>query len=334
MSKTFWITTGVAVAAVGLTAIVANAERGRHDGRGYGGHHGGYEHGGWGRHGRWGSDERRGRRGKRRREMTKEEFDGKTRAKFAKWDANSDGVVDASEAEARISDRMERRFGRRGGQRLQRMTQRLDADRDGKVTQQEIQARVTERFERMDLTGDGQITDADLPPMLRGRDYLSREPGARRHGWGRGRHHGRRGHRRGRRMLRQLAGADTNKDGAVTIQELQDRATKRFARWDRNKDGVIDQSDRDTLRKEVLDYRVLRFLHRFGAGKDGKLTKEQFVKHRDARFAKMDVDGSGVIERSERRGRGGHHRGRRWHRDHHGDRGGRPGRDGNQRDTQ
>ncbi|MGI9477095.1 MAG: hypothetical protein ACR2PI_10345 [Hyphomicrobiaceae bacterium] len=335
MSKTIWITSGVVAAAIGLTALVAHAERGRHEGRGYGGHHGGYgHHGRWGRDRHWGEHGRRGRRGRRGRDITKDDFDARTRARFAKWDANSDGVVDAGEAEARIAARMERRFARRGGRRLQRMLRRLDADRDGKITQQELEARVTERFERMDLTGDGRITDADLPPMLRGRDFLSRETGVRRHRWRRARHHGRRGHRRGRRMLRHLAGADTNKDGAVTIQELQDRATKRFERWDWNKDGVLDKADRDTLRKETMDYRVRRFMHRLGAGKDGKLTMEQFAKHRDARFAKMDADGSGVIERSERRGRGGHHRGRRWHRGYDDDRGGRPGRGRGPRDSQ
>lgn len=328
MSKTIWITTGVVATAIGLTVMAAQAERGHRDGRGYGGHHGNYEQGRRGHH------ERRGRRGKQRRDMTKDDFDAKTRGRFAKWDANSDGVVDASEAEARIANRMERRFGRRGGRRLERMLRRLDTDRDGKITQQEIETRVTERFERLDLNGDGRITDADLPPMMRDRDFLSNEAGAGRHRWRGGRHHGRRGHRRGRRMFRQLAGADTNKDGAVTIQELQDRATKRFARWDRNKDGVLEMADRDALRKETLDYRVQRFLHRFGAGTDGKLTMEQFAKHRDARFAKMDADGDGVIQRSERRGRGGHHGKRRWHRDHDGDRGGRRGRGRGPRDTQ
>lgn len=313
MSKKIWITSGVVAAAIGVTAIVAHAERGNEDGRGYRGHHGGYEHG---RHGR---NERRGWRRRAHRDVTKDEFDARTRAKFARWDTNSDGVVDATEAEARIAGRMERRHSNRGKRRVERMLRRFDADGDGKITKQEIEARVTERFERMDLTGDGQITDADLPPMLRDRNFLSEGAGMGPRRWHR--RHGGRGHRRGRRMLRHLAGADTNKDGAVTLQELQDRAATRLGRFDRNKDGILDETDRTALMKETVDYRVQRFMHRFGAGKDGQLTREQFAKHRNERFARRDTDGDGVIERSERRG---HDRGygkRRWHR-HHGDRGG------------
>ncbi len=128
-------------------------------------------------------------------------------------------------------------------------------------------------------------------------------------------------------MLRRLAGADTNKDGAVTLQEFQDRAAQRMARWDRNKDGVLDETDRSTLLKETVDYRVKRFMHRFGAGKDGQLTREQVAAHRNERFARRDTDGDGVIERSERRR--GHHGKRRRHRDGHW--GGRHGR-GHHRD--
>lgn len=317
MSKALWITTGVVVAAVGMTAIVANAERGGGDRRGAYGDERGYGHDrrGYRRHERRGRHE--GRRGQRR-EVTKEDFDARTRSRFARWDANSDGVVDAGEAEARIARRIERRFNRHGNRRMERILRRLDTDRDGKVTKQEMEARVTERFKRMDLTSDGRITDDDLPPMLRDRDFLSSEPGARRRG-------GRRGHRhggRGRRMLRQLAGADTNKDGAVTLQELQERAAKRFQRFDRNQDGTLDEADRDMLLKETVDYRVLSFMHRFGAGKEGQLSLDQFTKHRNERFARMDADGDGVLKGREirrHRGRGGKRHGRRGHRRHHGD---------------
>jgi Ca2+-binding EF-hand superfamily protein len=252
--------------------------------------------------------------------MTKEDFEAKTRSKFARWDANSDGTVTAEEVAAIIERRMERRHHRRGGGRMQRMLRRLDADRDGKVTKAEVEAGVTERFARMDLDGDGVITDADLPPIMRGQNVLS----------GEGRF-GRRGHggRRMGRMLRRLIGADANKDGTISLQEAQDHAAKRFARFDRNQDGAIDPADQDMLRKEMLDYRVKRFMHRYGAAQSGKLTLEQFTEHRNKRFARRDVDGDGTIEREEMRGgRRGHHR---WGRDRDerrgGERGGRGGPD-------
>jgi Ca2+-binding EF-hand superfamily protein len=301
MGKAIWITGGIVAATVGLTAIVAQAERGDYEGRGYDRDRGGfsdYE----GRRGGW--------RGRWRREMTKADFDAKTRSKFARLDTNGDGVVDKAEVEARVSDRMARRMRGKRGIWMARRFRRFDADGDGKITKAEIEALISKRFARMDLDGDGKITDADLPPMMRDRNILSGEGQ-----FGRGHRHGRRGHRRGRRMMRHLIGADANKDGAVTLQELQDRAGKRFARFDRNNDGVIDNADRDALRAEIKDYRVKRFFHRHEVA-DEKLTIQQFTKRRDERFARWDRDGDGIIERRRHRGgwgRRGHGRG--WHRD-------------------
>ena len=319
MRKSVWIIGGVAIAAAGLTAVGAMAHRG---GGGYGdGWRGGHEGGGWhGRHHGYGHH--RGGRGKGhgrrwRQPVTKEDFDARTRARFAKWDVDGDGVVDRAEAEQRITARMERRMRRgRGFGPGMRMFRRIDEDRDGTVTKAEVEAYVTRMFTRMDLDGDGRITDNDLPPMMRGLDIIKGERphfamGGRHRGRGhrgRGRHaHGRRG---GMPMLRHMLGADANKDGEITIEEAQNLAAKRVARFDRNGDGAIDDSDRESLRGEIIDYRVRRFLHRFGADPDKGLTMEQFKTHRDERFARRDIDGDGVLSRREMRGGRGHGAGR------------------------
>jgi len=113
-------------------------------------------------------------------------------------------------------------------------------------------------------------------------------------------------------LLRQ---ADGNKDGIVTREEVMAMADREHARFDRNKDGVVDQADREALRKESVDYAVKRMAHRLGAGPDGKLTREQFQAKAAERFARMDYDGDGTISRDERPGGhgwrrgGGHHEG-------------------------
>jgi Ca2+-binding EF-hand superfamily protein len=229
-------------------------------------------------------------------------------------DVNGDGTVDASEAQAVIERRMERRRSRwnhEGGERgrgMERMLRRFDADNDGKVTRAEMEAWVAQRFARMDLDGDGKITDADLPPIMRGLNVLSSDTPME----GRGRH------RRMMRMIRMLRRANTNNDGEVTKAEVLAAAAKRFERFDRNKDGVIDKSDFEMLRNEMTDYRVKRFFHRFGAAQAGKLTLEQYTKVRSERFAKMDRNNDGVITPDERGGRGwGRHYGRDDDRGHH-----------------
>jgi Ca2+-binding EF-hand superfamily protein len=301
MGKTIWITSSILAATVGMTAVAAHAERSGSDERGFYRDHGGYsEYGNRGRS--W--------RGRWRREMTKAEFDAKTRSKFSRLDANGDGVVDQSEAEARISDRMARRMRGARGNRMARRLRRFDTDGDGKITKVEIEAIISKRFARIDLDGNGKITDADLPPRMRGRKVLSGESHVG------GMHkRGRRGHRRGGRMMRHVFGTDANKDGAVTLQEMQDRGSKGFARFDHNSDGVIDKADRETMGAKTKAYRVKRFFHRYAVA-DGKLTIEQFTKHRNERFAQKDRDGDGIIERRSHRGgwgRRGH--GRDWRRD-------------------
>ena len=122
--------------------------------------------------------------------------------------------------------------------------------------------------------------------------------------------------------------ADANQDGQISFEEAMAAGGKRFARFDRNKDGTVDKSDLEALRNEMVDYRVKRFMHRFGASQDGTLTKEQFAKFRNERFARYDYNSDGELSRDEmpkRHGRkwrrwkewrgdhGDHHRG--WHRE-------------------
>ena len=229
-------------------------------------------------------DGERGSRGGRRA-MSADDFDARTRERFARIDKNSDGVIDAAEIEAALANLGEGR-GRRFGDRMrQRMQGRFDSDRDGKISRQEVLDRVRRDFQRMDLDGDGRITDADLPPMMRGRDVL--KGGGRAMGGG---------------MLGRFMAADANKDGVVTVDEALAEAGKRFDLADRNKDGVIDATDRDGMRKEMTDYRVRRFLHSHGAGPDGKLTREQFQKSAKERFAEMDANNDGRIDRQDRSG--------------------------------
>jgi Ca2+-binding EF-hand superfamily protein len=113
----------------------------------------------------------------------------------------------------------------------------------------------------------------------------------------------------GRRILRQLREADADKDGVITREEVVAAAERRFAGFDRNKDGKLDAADADTLRQETADYRVQRFFHRFGAGPDGRVTKEQFYAKAKERFARLDRDSDGTISRGER----WWHKGHRWH---------------------
>jgi Ca2+-binding EF-hand superfamily protein len=244
-----------------------------------------------------------GKRGWFHRTVTKDQFDTRTRERFARFDKNGDNVIDPAEMEAVIKDGMNRRFDRHGhsGMKGKRMLRTFDANHDGKVTKDEVGAEFERRFAVADINSDGKIDDADLPPQMRGRNAFSEDAVGMRRG-------GRHGMMRELGFLRQ---ADTNKDGVVTKEEVAAYADQRFARLDWNKDGTVDQADREALRKETVDYAVKRMAHRMGAGPDGKVTREQFQAKAAERFARLDVDNDGKITRKElpdRGMRGWHHR--------------------------
>lgn len=271
------------------------------------GHRGGWHGMGWHGDGMDGR-EMRGRFG---RALTKDEFDARARERFGRLDKNADNVIDAAEIETMVNDRMSRRHARQDagdGHMGGRMMRAFDGNRDGKVSLDEVRAEFARRFAEADLNSDGKIDDADLPPMMRGQNAIAGGDGV---GMGRG---GRRGMMQGLGLLRK---ADANKDGVVTLDEVNAMAAREHARFDRNKDGVVDQADREALRKEMVEYAVKRFSHRLGGDANGRVTREQFVANANQRFARMDLNGDGTISRDERPGRrgGGHgwHHGRGHH---------------------
>jgi Ca2+-binding EF-hand superfamily protein len=238
-------------------------------------------------------------------DLTRAAFDEKVRERFARFDANSDGVIDVAEIEGALAKGTKERRGFR-----HRRADRDGAGQPGDVgpgrstTKSEFLDDVRRRFALADLDGDGKITDADLPPFMRGRGVLTGE-----RGFGRG--------GPSDRMMAFLRGANADKDGAITLDEVIKASGDRFDRMDRNKDGKLDRADRDAFAKEMTDYRVKRILHRFGATAEGKITRDQAFKVAGEMFTRFDRNGDGVINRNERphwgrdggRHGGGHERG-------------------------
>jgi len=280
------IAAGVLLAAGAAATVAAQGHRRfghQHMGPGEFGHFGpgmGDKMGGW--HGRG--------------PLSKADFDTRVRERFAGIDKNSDNILDAAEIEAALNQRMgerQKRAGMAPGEMGERMLRRFDGNKDGRVTKDEFLAEVRRNFAEMDLNNDGRITDDDLPPMMRGRGVLAGAGQGPMMGRGPG----------GLGPMAWLRDADANKDGVITLEEVVAAAEKRFAALDKTKDGVIEKADFDALRKEAVDYRVRRFIHHFGGDKDIRVTREQFVAKTGERFARMDWDNNGVIERSEMPGR-------------------------------
>ncbi|MBL8564718.1 MAG: EF-hand domain-containing protein [Hyphomicrobiaceae bacterium] len=104
---------------------------------------------GWGRG--WGKGWHRG-------EAKVEDFVARAERRFARFDTNNDGEINATDIEARMAPMMDHAKSMRFA--------RLDKDRDGKVTKDEFLARPKKEFAMLDLDGDGKITSADMSPGM------------------------------------------------------------------------------------------------------------------------------------------------------------------------
>ena len=123
--------------------------------------------------------------------LTRAEATAMAAERFAETDANADGYVSASEAEAAMDRRAARRAertaergdregrrGRRGfarsgqggdGERAEAAFARRDADEDGFVSRAEAEAAALARFDERDADGDGRITREEMRASGEGR---------------------------------------------------------------------------------------------------------------------------------------------------------------------
>jgi Ca2+-binding EF-hand superfamily protein len=81
-----------------------------------------------------------------------------------RYDRNGDGVIDASDVEAGVAERV--------AYSTKRFLHRFDQNRDGKVTKDEFNHFAKERFTFFDINDDGRITEEEWPPSLREQGIL------------------------------------------------------------------------------------------------------------------------------------------------------------------
>lgn len=127
-------------------------ERGHRGGRGHGGGHGGFE----------GADANNDGN------VTREEFLARPIAMFDRLDANSNGVIEASERSQRPE------HGAENGERRQRADRpNPDTDGNGSFSRAEFTAMGAGMFERLDANSDGRVTQEEAQAgrgHRRGRD--------------------------------------------------------------------------------------------------------------------------------------------------------------------
>ena len=127
--------------------------------------------------------------------------------------------------------------------------------------------------------------------------------------------------------------ADANDDGKLSLEEMVTLATSRFDKTDANSDGEITAEElAENARRQRSERRIQRMLTRLDYNGDGKVTKVELEDQAKKRFALLDGNEDGFVERAELRRafmgmRGGERGKKRWRRNR-GDRGDRGDRNG------
>lgn len=103
---------------------------------------------------------------------------------------------------------------------------------------------------------------------------------------------------RGARMFDRF---DSDASGAVSLDEFVKGADRRFSRMDRNNDGTVTEGEVDAFIAKRTRRIKDRILSRLDANGDGAITQAEFEAVRRDRFARLDVDKSGEIEKAEAR---------------------------------
>ncbi len=265
--------------AAGLSSLAVAEYRGSHGG----GHHGAGKHGG-GHHGGWHKGKKHGRKGMYRMmarfdadkdgKLTQDEVNDTRKGLHAKHDANKDGKLDLTEFEILWIE-----FKNRD---LVRSFQRIDVDGDAVITIDEYMepfARIVQHKDR----NDDKVLDAQDK--------------------GRGKHRG-----RGAKWI--MERFDTNKDGKLTQEEVDEARKSQLAKHDANKDGKLDLTEFKARWIEFKQPRMVRSFQFIDSDGDASITVEEYLKPFSRVVARMDRNEDGVLDKEDRkrrkhRGRGG-----------------------------
>ncbi|GAA4048700.1 EF-hand domain-containing protein [Parerythrobacter jejuensis] len=133
---------------------------------------------------------------------------------------------------------------------------KMDANGDGVINPADREAKMKERFAKMDTNNDGVLSETEFTTahqQMRENRKERREARAERRGGQQMRRGGRGGRGGGQGAM--LKRADANQDGQVTQAEFQTAALARFDRVDANGDGTITRDERRAARQAMRGQR-------------------------------------------------------------------------------
>lgn len=102
-------------------------------------------------------------------------------------------------------------------------------------------------------------------------------------------------------LIERMDQADANRDGDVTRAELIAWRTANFTRFDRNRDGVLSDSDIPRfVRGTSIGAQFDELKVQFDTNRDGRVTRDEFIGAPTVLFDAADGNHDNVLTRAER----------------------------------
>ena len=104
-----------------------------------------------------------------------------------------------------------------------------------------------------------------------------------------------------------FADLDTDGNGELTLEELENFGATRFAASDTDGDGALSRDELLSSSQERMQARADRMIERLDADEDGLISQEEMAAAREGRgrrspermFERVDADEDGVISQAE-----------------------------------
>jgi Ca2+-binding EF-hand superfamily protein len=94
---------------------------------------------------------------------------------------------------------------------------------------------------------------------------------------------------------------DTDGNGEITLEEIQNRGKDRFVEIDTNQDGKLSVEELEAYEQKKIAERVAKMIERHDKDGDGLLVIEEMpgAGRAEMMFERFDLDGDGVITQEE-----------------------------------